>query len=282
MFAIIKQANVGILETFGKFTRVLSPGIHLKIPMIQQVVQVGTNIKTQPLHFSVKTKDNVFADMHLTVSYKINDPKKAHYELENPTLQISSTIENVVRSAAPNLTLDDLYNNQDHIKNNVTSQLSNKMSSYGYEIEDVMVTGVEPAEGVRIAMNEINASIRRREAATNDAEAEKIRIIKHAEADRERKKLNGEGIALQRSAIIGGIDASIRQMSDNLRISPREAMIASITTQHMDAIQQISQSNNTKIIFTNHSPTAGGDAMAQLRQSIMEATESEEKVKELK
>ncbi|KAL0480579.1 hypothetical protein AKO1_006822 [Acrasis kona] len=282
MFAIIKQANVGILETFGKFTRVLAPGIHIKIPMIQQVVQVGTNIKTQPLHFSVKTKDNVFADMHLTVSYKINDPKKAHYELENPTLQISSTIENVVRSAAPNLTLDDLYNNQDHIKNNVTSQLSNKMSSYGYEIEDVMVTGVEPAEGVRIAMNEINASIRRREAATNDAEAEKIRIIKHAEADRERKKLNGEGIALQRSAIIGGIDASIRQMSDNLRISPREAMIASITTQHMDAIQQISQSNNTKVIFTNHSPTAGGDAMAQLRQSIMEATESEEKVKELK
>jgi regulator of protease activity HflC (stomatin/prohibitin superfamily) len=93
-------------------------------------------------------------------------------------------------------------------------------------------------------MNEINASKRNREAALNEAEANKMRMIKEAEADAERKRLQGEGIAMLRNAIIKGYEQGIADMSAKLSITPKEAMTVTLVTQYIDALDR-------KNTFTN-------------------------------
>lgn len=67
-----------------------------------------------------------------------------------------------------------------------------------------MITAIDPPERVKGAMNDVYASEREREAARNKADAEYITLIRRAEADKERKRLQGEGISEQRKAILSG------------------------------------------------------------------------------
>jgi regulator of protease activity HflC (stomatin/prohibitin superfamily) len=83
--------------------------------------------------------------------------------------------------------------------------------TFGYEIVNVLVTDIVPDAKVKSAMNDINAAQREQVAANARGEAEKILVVKKAEAEAESKALQGQGIANQRKAIIEGLQASIEQ-----------------------------------------------------------------------
>ena len=78
------------------------------------------------------------------------------------------------------------------------------MSTYGYIIVKTLITKVEPDAEVKQSMNEINAAQRKRVAAQELAEADKIKIVTAAEAEAEKDRLHGVGIAEQRKAIVDG------------------------------------------------------------------------------
>jgi regulator of protease activity HflC (stomatin/prohibitin superfamily) len=77
-------------------------------------------------------------------------------------------------------------------------QLTVSMETFGLAIIQTLLTDIEPAAKVKAAMNEINAATRLRAAAMQKAEADKIQVVKAAEADAEAKFLAGQGIARQR------------------------------------------------------------------------------------
>jgi hypothetical protein len=85
------------------------------------------------------------------------------------------------------------------------------MATFGYEIVNVLVTDIVPDEKVKSAMNDINAAQREQVAANARGEAEKILVVKKAEAEAESKALQGQGIANQRRAIIEGLQTSVEQ-----------------------------------------------------------------------
>ena len=91
----------------------------------------------------------------------------------------------------------------------VKDELGKAMANYGYEILQTLVTDIEPAANVKAAMNDINAAHRQRVATLERAEAEKLQIVKAAEADAEAKFLAGQGIARQRQAIVSGLRDSV-------------------------------------------------------------------------
>jgi regulator of protease activity HflC (stomatin/prohibitin superfamily) len=78
------------------------------------------------------------------------------------------------------------------------------MESFGFQILQCLVTDLNPDAKVKAAMNQINEATRMREANKEKAEAEKIQLVKAAEADCDAKKLSGEGVAKQRKAIVDG------------------------------------------------------------------------------
>jgi hypothetical protein len=107
----------------------------------------------------------------------------------------------------------------------VRESLREDMEAYGYEVVNALVTDLAPNKTVVDAMNQINAERRLRMAAEEKAEAQKILVIKAAEADAESKRLAGLGLAKRRSAIITGLMESVKEFCAGVEgTSPTEAM----------------------------------------------------------
>jgi regulator of protease activity HflC (stomatin/prohibitin superfamily) len=255
-FKFISTSTTGVLQTFGKFTKTVGPGLQLYVPFIQKITPVSNRLTQDTFKFEVKTKDNVFATLELAVQYKISpdNTEKAFFSLDDPKKQIDAYIENVVRSRTPRMKLDELFESQNDICRSVSEELSGKMKDYGYTIENTLVTGINPATAVKEAMNNINASERLMEAARNEADAQFIKKVREAEADRDRKELQGKGIALQRRAIFEGYEVGVQNMANTLGLSPQQIIDFITKVQHLDTLEGIGKSSNAKTIFIQHEP----------------------------
>jgi regulator of protease activity HflC (stomatin/prohibitin superfamily) len=134
----------------------------------------------------------------------------SYYKLTSQVDQIRAYVFDVVRSTVPKLELDEVFTSKEEIARDVKEQLTVSMETFGLSIIQTLLTDIEPAAKVKAAMNEINAATRLRSAAAQKAEADKIQVVKAAEADAEAKFLAGQGIARQRQAIINGLRESVK------------------------------------------------------------------------
>jgi regulator of protease activity HflC (stomatin/prohibitin superfamily) len=130
--------------------------------------------------------------------------------------QIKSYVLDVVRAKVPKMSLDEVFEKKDDVGLAVKNELDVSMKVYGFEIPNALVTDVNPADSVKAAMNEIQTQQRLQVAAAAKGEANKILVVKNAEAEAESKHLQGEGIAKQRRAIVDGLRDSIAAFSDKV------------------------------------------------------------------
>jgi len=216
---IVRGKTAAVLETFGKPHKNASePGLRFKLPWPITIVVARINVQLQQIssNVSVKTRDNAFMTVPVTVHYKaISDnpmgPVKAHYELENPEMQINSYILNNVRQTASGMEMIDLYANRDSMEHQVKDLLSEKFKHYGYVIENVLVDEPQPSQEVEDAFNRVIASERLKEAAINEAEATRIELVGSARAEAESRKLHGEGMAEMREAVAASGNSTLAQ-----------------------------------------------------------------------
>jgi regulator of protease activity HflC (stomatin/prohibitin superfamily) len=119
-------------------------------------------------------------------------------------------------------------------------------------------------------MNEINEQQRLQVAAQAKGEAEKIIIVKRAEAEAESKKLQGEGTANQRKAIIDGLSHSLEDFQKNVNgASAQDVMDLILMIQYFDTLKEIGANNKSSTILLPHSPAGFKESMSQLQESIM-------------
>lgn len=268
MFKFVNTSTTGILATFGKFNKTLQPGLNIYIPLIQKVHIVSNKLNENTFNFEIKTKDNVFANLIISVQYRVKseNAERAFYQMEAPVEQMSSYIENIIRVTAPMMTLDELFESHNEISQNVMSNVSPKMEQFGLTIENTLVKNIEPDKLVKESMNKINSAKRLKEAMTEEAEALYIKKVREAEADRDRKKLQGEGTASQRQAIMNGYKDSVNDMSDKFGISPSDIIQFVLKTQHLDMLETIGKSEGTKTIFIDHSIQSDQIKIMQARE----------------
>jgi regulator of protease activity HflC (stomatin/prohibitin superfamily) len=110
-FKIIQTSTTGLVQTFGRYTRTVQPGLRFHFPLIQKITPISNRLRQESFDFEVKTKDNVFTNLGLAVQYRIHseDSSTAYFSLDNPHDQLNSYIENVVRSSVPKMNLDQLF-----------------------------------------------------------------------------------------------------------------------------------------------------------------------------
>lgn len=269
---IIPERSSWVIQRLGKFNRISSPGFKLKIPFIESVAS-KENLRIQQLDVDVETKtlDDVFVNLKISVQYRIINDKvyEAFYELEDPHGQIASYIFDEVRAEVPKLGLDDVFSKKDDIALAVRDNISSQMVKYGYKIVKTLITDINPDERVKDSMNKINAATRDKEAAVQEAEAEKIRIVKRAEAEADSKRLSGEGIAQQRLEIVRGFKESVEDFQKALQeVDPQEIMQFVLMTQYFDTLTAIGANENNNTVLVPHSP--GG--MKDFQQQIIEGT----------
>jgi regulator of protease activity HflC (stomatin/prohibitin superfamily) len=122
-------------------------------------------------------------------------------------------------------------------------------------------------------MNDINAAQREQVAANARGEAEKILVVKKAEAEAESKALQGQGIANQRKAIIEGLQASIEQFQKVVEgASAKEVMQLVMVTQYFDTLKSIGENDKNSTLFLSHSPGAVKEIGDQILDSMLLAS----------
>ena len=277
-FFTVKTAEVAVVVRFGKFLRISEPGLSWKVPFIDSVAgRVSLRVNQITLTMETKTKDNVFVTIPISVQNRVRPDAvyDAFYKLANPEAQIQSYVEQVILGHVPGMTLDEVFASQSGIASAVKKELDADMAGFGYEIVNVLVTDIVPDQKVKSAMNDINAAQREQVAANARGEAEKILVVKKAEAESESKALQGQGIANQRRAIIEGLQGSIESFQKSVGdVSTSEVMQLVLITQYFDTLKSIGDSDKTNTLFLSHSPGAVKDISEQILNSMLAADRS--------
>lgn len=271
-FYIVKQQTVVIVERFGKYLKTSNSGINFKIPygVDQIVARIQLRLLQSDILVETKTRDNVFVTLNVATQYRVdeNNVTNAYYKLMHPEEQIRSYIEDALRSAVPKLTLDELFEKKDEIALEVQNQVAEEMETYGYIIVKTLITKVEPDAEVKQSMNEINAAQRKRMAAQELAEADKIKIVTAAEAEAEKDRLHGVGIAQQRKAIVDGLAESIAELKEaNISMSEEQIMSILLTNQYLDTLNTFAIKGN-QTIFLPSSPNGTEDIRTQILSAL--------------
>ncbi|MGA7242833.1 MAG: SPFH domain-containing protein [Terracidiphilus sp.] len=277
-FFTVSTAEVAVLTRFGKFLRVAEAGLNWKAPYLDSVAgMVSLRVNQITLTMETKTKDNVFVTIPISVQNRVRPERvyDAFYKLSDPVAQIKSYVEQVILGHVPGMTLDEVFASQSSIAAAVKQELDADMAAFGYEIVNVLVTDIVPDAKVKSAMNDINAAQREQVAATARGEADKILVVKKAEAEAESKALQGQGIANQRKAIVEGLQASIEQFQKAVEgATSRDVMQLVLVTQYFDTLKSIGENDKTNTLFISHSPGAVKEVSDQILESMLLAQNS--------
>jgi regulator of protease activity HflC (stomatin/prohibitin superfamily) len=272
-FFQVQTAEAAVVQRLGKFERVAGAGINFKLPWLDQIAgRIDLRVQQLALDVETKTKDNVFVKIPVSVQYHVipDHVYEAFYKLANPRQQISSYVFNVILGHVPKMNLDDAFLQQSDIAVAIKQGLDDVMRTYGYAIDQALVTDIQPDDKVKAAMNEINAAQREQVAATARGEAEKILKVKQAEAEAESKALQGQGIANQRKAIIEGLKDSVETFSKAVEGStPKDVMMLVLITQYLDTMKEIGANDKSNTILMSHSPSAISDLFSQMRDAFL-------------
>src|ERR1700674_2291390 len=276
-FFTVETAQVAIVQRLRKFARIAGPGLNWKTPYIEIVVRrISMKVQQFDVQVETKTQDNVFVQIPVSIQYKVmpDAVEAAFYKLSDPVKQIESMVYNVVLGHVPKMKLDDTFLNQADIASDLRDNLDGSMKEYGYSIVKVLISDIVPDQKVKAAMNDINAAQREREATVSRAETNKLLLVKQAEAEAESKRLQGEGIANQRKAIISGLKDSVEDFAKAVPGStPQDVMQLVLMTQYFDTLKEIAANDHTNTVLIPHTPNNLTDLFSQIRNAIITGTE---------
>jgi regulator of protease activity HflC (stomatin/prohibitin superfamily) len=276
-FFTVQTSEVAIVQRLGKFARIAGPGLNWKTPYLENVVQrMSMKVQQFDVQVETKTQDNVFVQIPVSIQYKVlpDGVEAAFYKLSDPVKQIESMVYNVVLGHVPKMKLDDTFLNQADIASDLRDNLDASMKEYGYSIVKVLISDIVPDPKVKAAMNDINAAQREREATVSRAETNKLLLVKQAEAEAESKRLQGEGIANQRKAIIAGLKDSVEDFAKSVPGStPQDVMQLVLMTQYFDTLKEVAANDHTNTILIPHTPNTLTDIFSQIRTAIVTGAE---------
>ena len=200
---IIRPTHVGLIETFGKFTRQAEAGFNWVIPVIQRLVYV--NITEQMADVppqQVITKDKLNAEVDAVVYYQVHRAKEATYNVHNHRRQLTSLARTTLRAVIGKMSFEDCNEKRDEINEQVEAVLSKETSTYGVKVLRVEIQRIEAPIDVQAAMNNVvkaeQDKIAAKDAATaveTRADGERRAAVKQAEGVKEAAVLKAQGHA---------------------------------------------------------------------------------------
>jgi len=275
-FVTVPQDKWYAVEKFGKFDSILRPGLAFAgidcCACCISFRSITSRVEQNIIMVQTKTKDNVFVTVKVAVQQSVIPEHvcEAMYKLTNVHQQIDSYVSDVVRSQLPMMLLDEAFEKKDDVSNAIQQKLVAEMKNYGFAIHKALVTELTPNAEVMQSMNEINKQKRLRDASIMAAEAEKIKVVKAAEAAADAAQLQGEGIARQRRAIIEGLRDSITH-GTNESLSTEKVSELLLITQYFETLRDIAANSKAQTVFLPHSAGAVADVASQIRNGISSA-----------
>lgn len=172
---IVKQSEVCIIERLGRFHKVADAGVNIIVPFIDNVRAV-VSLKQQTMDIppqGVITSDNVTITIDTVVFYRITDPTKAIYEIQNLTKGIEYLAITTIRDIVGKMELDQTFSSRDAINDKLRVILDEATDVWGCKIDRVEIKDITPPADIRDAMEKQMNAERNKRALILQAERRK-------------------------------------------------------------------------------------------------------------
>lgn len=192
---VVPQQRVGVVERLGKFHRLLTPGLNILIPVIDQV-RVNHDLRIQQANVppqTVITKDNVQVQIDTIIFYQVVGPEQATYGISDYVYGVRNISTATMRQIIGKLELDETLSGREKISTEIRIALDEATEKWGVRIERVEVIDIKPPLDIQEAMDKQMKAERNKRAIVLEAEAAKQDMILRAEGDKQSKILKAEG-----------------------------------------------------------------------------------------
>ncbi|MFZ4784243.1 MAG: SPFH domain-containing protein [Flavobacteriales bacterium] len=278
-FRTVQQGTIAVVTIFGKYRRVLQPGLNLTIPFIEVIFKrISTQNRSVELEFQAVTIDqaNVYFKSMLLYSVINSDEetiKKVAFKFvddKNLMQALIRTIEGSIRSFVATKRQAEVLSLRRDIVEHVKEQIDINLEEWGYHLQDLQINDITFDEAIMRSMSQVVASNNLKAAAENEGQALLITKTKAAEADgnaikiaaqaeREAAQLRGQGVALFREEVARGMNNAAREMQQaNLDTS---MIMFSMWT---EAIKNFAEYGKGNVIFLDGSPEGMAKTMRQM------------------
>ncbi len=276
----INQGTIGVVTVFGKYKRILKPGLRLLIPFIEQIYRkISIQNRSVEMEFQAVTADqaNVYFKSMLLYAVQNDDEetiKKVAFKFisERDLMQaLTRTIEGTIRSFVATKKQAEILALRREIIEYVKGQIDELLEQWGYHLLDLQINDITFDQAIIDSMSKVVASNNLKAAAENEgqallitktkaAEAEGNAIKIAAEAERQAAQLRGQGVALFREEVAKGMSQAAEQMKQaNLDTN---VILFSMWT---EAIKNFAEVGKGNVIFLDGS----SDGMQKTMQQIM-------------
>jgi regulator of protease activity HflC (stomatin/prohibitin superfamily) len=278
-FIAVQQGTIGVITIFGKYRRVLNPGLSLRIPFIEVLhKRISTQNRSVEMEFQAVTKDqaNVYFKSMLLYSVMNGEEetiKRVAFKFineQNLMQALVRTIEGTIRAFVATKNQAEVLSLRNEIVEHVKAEIDNRLEEWGYHLQDLQLNDITFDEAIIKSMSQVVASNNLKAAAENEGQALLITKTKAAEADgnaikiaaqaeREAAQLRGQGVALFREEVARGMQNAAREMQQaNLDTS---VIMFSMWT---EAIKNFAEYGKGNVIFLDGSPDGMEKVMKQM------------------
>ncbi|MEM4347316.1 MAG: SPFH domain-containing protein [Candidatus Altiarchaeota archaeon] len=254
---VIRPFERGIIERFGKYKKTVDQGIVFVLPFIEKlyVVDIRERIIDVPPQ-EVITKDNATVIADAVIYFRIFDPKKSIYNIENFSLATSMLAQTALRNTIGAMDLDQTLSSRDSINLTLTQTLEKVTDEWGLKITKVEIKKIEPPKDIADAMTKQMKAERMRRAAILEAEGFKQAAILKAEGEKQAAILEAEG---KSKAIHMVYDAIHRGVPTNDLIAVK----------YLETLEKIADGKATKIFLPIETSSILG-SIAKIREIFSE------------
>lgn len=269
MFITIQQGTIGVVTVFGKYRRILRPGLNMRVPIIEFIhSRISIQNRSVELSFQATTMDQANVNFKAMLLYSVLNQseetiKNVAFKFMNDESfmkALTRTIEGSIRSFVATKKQHEILSLRTEIVQEVKNQLDQTLGGWGYHLIDLQLNDIAFDETIMKSMAKVVASNNLRAAAENEghallitktkaAEAEGNAIKIAAEAEKIAAQMRGQGVALFREEVAKGMAEAAKEMqSANLDSS---FILFSMWT---EAIRHFAEHGNGNTIFLDGSP----------------------------
>jgi regulator of protease activity HflC (stomatin/prohibitin superfamily) len=279
-FVTVKQGTIAVITVFGKYRRILLPGLNFKVPLIEAIYsRISIQNRSVELEFQAVTFDQANVYFKAMLLYSVLDQQEEtiknvafkFVDERNLMQALVRTVEGSIRAFVATKRQAEVLVLRREIVEHVKEQLDQILENWGYHLQDLQLNDITFDDVVMKSMSQVVASNNLKAAAENEgqallitktkaAEAEGNAIKISAEAERQASQLRGQGVALFREEVAKGMSVAALEME-------KAHMDTSVIlfTMWTEAIKHFAENSDGNVIFLDGST----DSMSQTMKEMM-------------
>lgn len=269
----VPQGEVWTVERFGAFTHALNPGLNFIIPYIDAI---GRRINVQEIVLDIPeqtviTRDNASVSVDGIVYYRVMDPAKAAYAVQDLTEALAALAMTNIRAVIGEMDLDGTLSGRERINSQLLAILDGATDPWGVKVSRVEIRKIEPPENLIRAMNLQMTAERERRATVARAEGDREAEVKRAEGAKSAQVLEAEGRleaakrdAEARERLAEAEAKATRMVAEASAGAGQDALRYFISDKYVQAFGKLAESPNQKLVLVpmESSALAGGVVQA--------------------